>query len=127
VTEQSVVAQSLEALRNDLTGRIDQMVSQREHDAETRRIDAETARLRSDLDAHLAESRDWREELVRNVKAGDDEIRKLIEKGERAREEARTEQHDRRHKDRQFLITALIGFMTVTVGAITLLLRLHGG
>ena len=40
------VRDDLRALRADLTGRMDQMVTRREHEAEVRRIDAEANRTR---------------------------------------------------------------------------------
>lgn len=50
------VAEDLRGLRVELTGRMDQMVTRREHEAEVRRIDSEAARVRDALDVHVTSS-----------------------------------------------------------------------
>ncbi|GEL95349.1 hypothetical protein [Cellulomonas composti] len=113
------VAQDLRDMRADLTGRMDAMVTRREHDAEVRRLDAEAQSTRDLLLAH-EQSADRRLDAQRaEQRAADEQIREQIAEGERRREEAQIAAAERRKADRRWTATWTLGAAAFMVTAST--------
>jgi Skp family chaperone for outer membrane proteins len=111
------VAQDVRDLRVEITGRMDQMVTRREHEAEVRRLDSAHASLQ---DAHddLRRAAEIEHESLRTALAAD--------QAERKAERSRVE--DARRADRrtfiQVTVAAVLGAVTVAVAIVSLILTI---
>lgn len=100
-------------LRTELTTRLDQMVTRREHDAEVRRIDADHERTRANLATHEREAAAHFDTIAARVDESERSIKSAIEseKIQRAAEAQATARQ--RVIDRRWLVGTLL-----TVGAL---------
>lgn len=115
-------------LRQDLTSRMDQMVTRREHEAEVRRIDAEALAAREALGRHEQEADRRLTEIERAVAAGDAKILAVIEADRAAhaqqreddtkeRATAKRQRAEQRKADRRWMIGAVIAASGVIIAA----------
>ena len=106
------VRDDLRALRSDLTGRMDQMVTRREHEAEVRRLDSERAALGDALLRH-EEASDVRLSGMHDaMRAGDREVLDAIHAAD-----------DRRIADRRWLAGWLVTAIGVASAVTSLITR----
>lgn len=122
-------------LRADVTTRMDQAVTRREHEAEVRRIDAEAQAVRESLERHetsadrrLDTLRATIEALTGAVAAGDREVLAVVEADRAAhiaeREDdrkkaaqAKKDAADQRKSDRRWLVGTMIAAVAVILTA----------
>lgn len=103
-------------MRADLSGRIENLVTRREHEAEIRRVDAEAKLTRERLEVHDAALAAIRAA----VDAGDDAILARIDRDEKDRAaDARAA--------RRFATTTTIAAVGVTAGAVGAIVTIFGG
>jgi hypothetical protein len=103
----NAVRGDLAGLRTELTGRMDAMVTRREHEAEVRRIDSDAQRTREQLIRHEQDANRRLDDISTEVATGDQAILAVVEadKAQRAAEaKALAEQ---RKADRRWTIGAL--------------------
>ncbi|TQL03498.1 hypothetical protein [Cellulomonas sp. SLBN-39] len=117
-------AASIQALREDLSARLDTTVSRREHEAEVRRIDAESratreamATLESQADARLLAAH-------AAIEAGDAAVRARLEEVERKRGAALEAAEVRRREDRRYLASWMVGAVSAATAVTALVTRL---
>lgn len=117
------VDRSVQSLRTDLTGRLDQMVTRKEHEAEVRRLDSEAQASRQALAEHervagkrLDEITDQHADLLQKIADADTK-----------REAAREEEKLRRKADRRWLITVVIAAVGVASGVSGVIFNAIGG
>lgn len=118
------VAEDLRGLRVELTGRMDQMVTRREHEAEVKRIDAEAARTRDALAAHQAQEDVRLTAIQAQLTAGDTAILARIEAGEHKREQAQADAAERRRQDRRWTASWAVAAVSATAAVTTVITRL---
>ncbi len=107
------VAQDVRDLRSDLTGRLDVLVTRREHDAEVRRLDSEHRAL---AEAHAA--------LVISADQEHADIREVIDADRRERRMDRQRDVEARKADRQFFLTATFGGVGAAVALASLVVTI---
>lgn len=120
------VAQDVRDLRTDITGRLDQMVTRREHAAEVRRLDVVDEAQKTALIEHERQADIRLTAIQQAVDAGDGKIRELIEETERRREAAVLVATERRRKDRQFFATWAVAAVAAAVAVTQLITALIG-
>jgi hypothetical protein len=120
------VAQDVRDLRAEITGRLGDMITRREHVAEVKRLDAEDTRTREALAEHERQA-DLRLTAIQvAVDRGDTEIRALIEAAEERRQAAVEAAAERRRQDRRWFATwavAAVGAAVAVTQVIAALLR----
>lgn len=117
------VGQDVRDLRVDLTNRLDAMVTRREHDAETRRIDAEIASNRAAAEANRKALEDHEAEATAQWRS----VAGQIEQAEQRRQDAAEAAAERRKADRRFIATWSTTAVGVGIALATLVTRWIGG
>lgn len=130
----SEMSTQITSLRADLTQRLDQTVTRREHDAVVGRQDAETANVRQALALHetsanvrlLAIQTDIETEAQAraNVMAA---MMTAIKDADDKRETALTAVAERRKADRRFTVGVIITAVSAASGATGVLVAIFGG
>lgn len=116
-------AGNINGLRTELSGRMDQMITRREHEAEVRRQDAETSHVRQALVDH-ERTAGARFDGVEDQYA--DVLQKMADADEK-REAARKESEKQRKADRRWLIGILIAAVAAASGASGVIFAVVGG
>lgn len=80
---------SVSELRQDITGRLDNMVTRREHDAEVRRIDAELAHQATAQSQHEQGATGRLAHLEATMTAGDKAVLERVEEADQKRQDNR--------------------------------------
>lgn len=104
-------------LRDDLTGRLDTMVTRREHEAEVRRIDSEAQRTREQLVRHEQDADRRLNEISTEVATGDKAILAVIEADKTQRAAEAKAAAEQRQADRRWTVGALTAATGVIIAA----------
>lgn len=114
---------AIDALRSDLSGRMEQMITRREHEAEVRRQDAETAHVRQALADHerTAGAR------LDGIEGQYGTVLRRIADADEKREAARAAAEERRKADRRWLVGIILTAVSVASGLTGVLVNVIGG
>lgn len=114
---------AINGLRTELSGRMDQMITRREHEAEVRRQDAETAHVRQALADH---ERTAGARLDGIEGQYGDVLQKMTDADEK-REAARKDAEKQRRADRRSLVGILIAAVAAASAVSGLIVNIFGG
>lgn len=113
-TSRTETARAIDSLRTDLTARIGEMVTRREHEAEIKRLDEADQRIAQALADHeRAATR--RLEGIDHQLTG---VREQMEEADEKREAARAAAEERRRADRRWLVGIVLTAIA-TASAVT--------
>lgn len=128
------VDRSVQSLRTDLTGRLDQMVTRKEHEAEVRRLDSEAQASRQALAEHeriagkrLDEITEQHADLLQRLADADEKREAARRDAEKEREVERKNAAAQRKADRRWLITITITAVGVASGVSGVIFNAIGG
>lgn len=111
------VRSDVKDLRDELTGRLDAMVTRREHEAEVRRIDSEAQRTREQLVQHERDADRRLVEISTEVATGDKAILGVVEADKAQRSAEAKALAEQRKADRRWTIGALTAAAGVIIAA----------
>ncbi|KZM34555.1 hypothetical protein [Oerskovia enterophila] len=113
----NAVRGDVKGLRDELTIRLDAMVTRREHEAEVRRIDSEAQRTREQLMQHEREADRRLVEISTEVTIGDKAILGVVEADKAQRSAEAKALAEQRRTDRRWTIGALTAATGVIIAA----------
>jgi chromosome segregation ATPase len=116
-------AGAINGLRTELSGRMDQMITRREHEAEVRRQDAETAHVRQALADHEQAAG----KRLDGIEDRYGDVLQKITDADKKRDEAREAAELRRRADRRWLVGILIAAVAAASGVSGVVVNALGG
>lgn len=117
------VDRNVRDMRVELSGRMDAMVTRREHQAEVRRIDADAQAAREALARHEAEEGIKLRDIEKSIRAGDEKILAVIANQESARAATEKARDDERKSDRRWQVGAVMTAASLAVALSQFLIR----
>lgn len=128
------VSAQIAALRSDLTQRLDQTVTRREHDAVVGRQDAETKNVRQALEAHEASANQHLVKIEGDIEAEAHAradvmtaMMAAIKDADDKRETALEAVAERRRADRRFIVGVIFMAVSAASAATGVLVSIFGG